>query len=145
MYWKQAVQKAYDTLKDEEASPSDIVILLPDRFKGKECVEFFKEQNIEVNHVFEDGNERAGHKHKKAFWMGDSRLKMSTIHSFQGWEVFNVIVYVPEGSRFPVEVLDTLMYTALTRTRENLIILNANFRYRDFGAKLPRTWRDQSE
>ena len=145
LYWKQAVQKAYNTLKDEEASPSDIVILLPDRFKGKECVEFFNEKNVEVNHVFEDGDERHSHKHKRAFWMGDGRLKMSTIHSFQGWEVFNVIVYIPERSRFSVEVLDALMYTALTRTRENLIILNTNPRYRDFGASLPKTWRDQSE
>ncbi len=142
--WKQAVQKAYNTLKDEETSPSDIVILLPDRFKGKECVEFFKERGVEVNHVFEDDDERPGHKHKKAFWMGDGRLKMSTIHSFKGWEVFNVIVYVPERSRFSVEVLDALMYTAITRTRENLIILNSNSRYQDFGANFPRTWRDQS-
>ncbi len=145
LQWKQAVQKAYNTLKYEGNSPSDIVILLPDRFRGEECVEFFSEQNIEVNHVFEDDDERSGHRHKKAFWMGDSRLKMSTIHSFKGWEVFSVIVYVPEQSRFNTEVLDALMYTAITRTRENLIILNSNTRYRKFGALFPRSWKEQNQ
>jgi hypothetical protein len=48
-----------------------------------------------VNHVFEDDYDKKIHRHKKAFWMGDSRLKMSTIHSFKGWEVPNVIVVIP--------------------------------------------------
>lgn len=33
--------------------------------------------------------------------------------------------------------------TALTRTRENLIILNANKRYDNFGEKFPKKWNEQ--
>ena len=60
-----------------------------------ECVRHFEsKKNVSVNHVFEENDEK-WHRHKKAFWMGDSRLKMSTIHSFKGWEVPNVIVVIP--------------------------------------------------
>jgi len=97
---------------------------------------------IETNHVFEDTEEETYHKHKKAFWMGDSRLKMSTIHSFKGWELKNVIIYIPHKVRWDDKNLDSLIYTAMTRTRQNLIIFNAHPRYIEFGDKLPHSWDD---
>ena len=53
---------------------------------------------------------------------------MSTIHSFKGWEARNVIIITPEKKS-----IDTKLYAALTRVRENLIVINQNKRYQKFG------------
>ena len=47
---------------------------------------------------------------------------------------------MPDGNK----KLDAIVYTALTRTRENLIILNSNKRYNLFGNKFPKNWKDQN-
>ena len=69
---------------------------------------------------------------------GDSRLKMSTIHSFKGWELLNIVLFIPERAPESNKKLDAIVYTALTRTRENVIILNSNKRYNSFGDKFPK-------
>ena len=141
--WKDFVFNSFLRLKKEGYSPSDIVILLPNHKLGKVAVQLFRDKNIEVNHVFEEDTEASYHPHKKAFWMGDSRLKMSTIHSFKGWELLNIVLYIPEKAPESNTKLDAIVYTALTRTRENLIILNANKRYDNFGEKFPKKWNEQ--
>lgn len=141
--WRDFVFNSFLRLKKEGYSPSDIVLLLPNHKLGKLAVDLFKEKNIEVNHVFEEDAETGYHPHKKAFWMGDSRLKMSTIHSFKGWELLNIVLFIPAKAPESNTKLDAIVYTALTRTRENLIILNANKRYESFGEKLPKKWNEQ--
>ncbi len=142
--WLDHIKNAYEQiksaqLKSGEGHPSDIVILLPRKSMGMEAVEYFEKQGIEVNHVFEDEMESKYHRHKKAFWIGDSRLKMSTIHSFKGWEAVHVILLIPDKWRSG-ENLDALVYTAMTRTRENLIVLNCNEKYVEYGRSLPSEW-----
>jgi len=108
---------------------------------GFECVRHFEsKKNVSVNHVFEENDEK-WHRHKKAFWVGDSRLKMSTIHSFKGWEVPNVIVVIPLFIPGDEELYDRIVYTAITRSKENLIIINANKRYWEFGESISNEWR----
>ncbi len=136
----ESIWKAFKFLKKEKINASDIVILLPDRFIGKEFVDFFENKNIGVNHVFEDEEESNYHKHKRAFWNGDGRLKMSTIHSFKGWESLNVIIFIAPKTKSSLEILDKIIYTAITRTRENLIVFNTNPRYKEFGIQLPKKW-----
>jgi superfamily I DNA/RNA helicase len=143
--WLSHIKNAYEQiestqLKSGEGHPSDIVILLPTKSMGMEAAEYFdKSLQIEVNHVFEDGGESKYHSHKKAFWLGDSRLKMSTIHSFKGWEAVHVILLIPEEWK-GLGNLDALVYTAMTRTRENLIVLNCNKMYVEYGKSLPSEW-----
>ena len=142
--WQFYIHNSFLRLKKEGYSPSDIVILIPSHKMGKEAVQLFSDKNIEVNHVFEEDHEARYHPHKKAFWMGDSRLKMSTIHSFKGWELLNIVLFIPERAPESNKKLDAIVYTALTRTRENLIILNSNKRYNLFGNKFPKNWKDQN-
>lgn len=142
--WLNKVNEGFEIIKGKGTSThgSDTVILLPDKNFGLECVKHFETtKNIKVNHVFENEEEKRYHKHKKAFWMGDSRLKISTIHSFKGWEVLNVILYIPENYYGGDDVYDKIVYTAMTRTRQNLIVINANKRYLEFGDGLSKTWR----
>lgn len=142
--WLSKVNEGFEIIKEKGTSKhvSDTVILLPNKNFGLKCVKFFETtKNMEVNHVFENEDEERHHRHKKAFWMGDSRLKISTIHSFKGWEVLNVILYIPENYYESDDVYDQIVYTAMTRTRQNLIVINANKRYWEFVDGLSKTWK----
>lgn len=85
-------------------------------------------------------------KNKKAnFWMNRGTIKLSTIHSFKGWEsptVFLVIENnvksqsVLNGKLQPEEFADELIYTGMTRCRNSLFIINrGNKLYHDFFSK----------
>lgn len=73
-------------------------------------------------------------------------IKMSTIHSFKGWESKTVILILQSKNMQDVELFDdfkvedkdnsALIYTALTRAKCNLFILNLNnLYYHEFFAK----------
>ena len=141
--WQKALKDAYSVIKYQqrgfkEGHASDIVILLPTKKMGMTAVKLFKKRGIEVNHVFEVDKQSKYSRHKKAFPLGDSRLKISTIHSFKGWEAIHVIMLIPERWNRD-ENLDSMVYTAMTRTRKNLIVLNCNERYMEFGEKLNKS------
>jgi Superfamily I DNA and RNA helicases len=141
--WLFKIDEAFELIKANATSShgSDTVILLPDKNFGFDCVSHFeKTKGIQVNHVFESDEDKWSHRHKKSFWMGDSRLKISTIHSFKGWEVLNVILFIPQEIYGSAELYNRIVYTAMTRTRQNLIVINANNSYFDFGSKLPAFW-----
>ena len=115
----------------KEQHPSDIVILVPNHTRGLQLTGHFQNKNIDVNHVF-DGGEL---KNKKSFYMGDSRLKICTVHSFKGWELKNVILLI-QCDNSPSESLDQLIYTSITRSMSSILVLNQNQRYTEFG----RSW-----
>ena len=71
-------------------------------------------------------------------------IKMATIHSFKGWESPTIILILqPEGSIendvynvIEKENSPALIYTAITRAKQNLFILNlGNGKYHDFFSK----------
>lgn len=112
--------------------PSDICVLFLNKDNGRKMVEYFKkEKNMDVNHVFEDESGKGGKRHKRSFWMGDSRIKASTIHSFKGWEISYVILYLPPNLK-ESKKNDSLIYTSITRAKQNLTILNASEAYHNF-------------
>lgn len=68
------------------------------------------------------------------FWMNSGTTKLSTIHSFKGWEIATLFLLVENESDEEHEfTTDELIYTAITRCRQNLVIINiGNRRYDDF-------------
>lgn len=63
---------------------------------------------------------------KHHFWYDKGTLKLSTIHSFKGWEantLFLILEEQFESSDF-MSSFDELIYTAITRSKTNLIVLN---------------------
>lgn len=124
-------EAAFDYLvKEKEQQPTDIVMLFTKIEIGEEMVRRFKKRNIEVNDVFSDT-------HKKSFWMGDSRTKMSTIQSFKGWELKNIILVI--NARKKSVKLSSLIYTAIGRTQQNLIVINVSKDYANYGKFWPET------
>ena len=66
--------------------------------------------------------------------MNSGTTKLSTIHSFKGWEIPTLFLIVESESDEEHEfTTDELIYTAITRCRQNLIIINiGNHRYDNF-------------
>ena len=60
---------------------------------------------------------------KIKFIMNPGYTKLSTIHSFKGWEINTLVlvIYEPDNKAL---ALNELVYTALTRCRNNLLIIN---------------------
>ena len=57
---------------------------------------------------------------------------MSTIYSFKGWETKNVIIVIPNKAKDYLSKLNYLIYTAITRVKDNLVIINNNSHYHNF-------------
>ena len=60
---------------------------------------------------------------KMHFWMNCGMLKISTIHSFKGWESRAVFLIVENNEATSAE-FDELLYTGITRAKENLVVIN---------------------
>ena len=62
------------------------------------------------------------------FWDNRGLLKMSTIHSFKGWEIDTLFLIIDSKTDEDMEefTTDELIYTAITRCQTNLIIININ-------------------
>ena len=122
--------------KGELISPSDIVVLLADHKSGIEAVTRLEKSYGQINHVFGQTRQES-RRRKLTFWMGKGELKMSTIHSFKGWELDSVIlIWLPEPDITALRNTNrsTLFYTACSRSLRNLVILNGSREYDPFGA-----------
>jgi len=63
---------------------------------------------------------------KLHFWFNSGTIKLATIHSFKGWEATTLFLIIEEQyDRGDFRTaFSELIYTGLTRTRSNLIVLN---------------------
>lgn len=64
---------------------------------------------------------------KMNFWFNSGTLKLSTVHSFKGWESELLFLIIEplygNANKFNV-AFDEILYTGITRSRSNLIIIN---------------------
>jgi hypothetical protein len=59
------------------------------------------------------------------FYMKDGTMKLSTIHSFKGWEIHTLFLLIDsEDHDFDEWTTTELIYTAITRCRFNLFVFN---------------------
>jgi ATP-dependent exoDNAse (exonuclease V) alpha subunit len=73
--------------------------------------------------------------------MNSGTTKLSTVHSFKGWEIQTLFLLIETKSDESV-LTDELIYTALTRCRQNLVIINiGNEKYDKFF----KEWRLSNE
>jgi UvrD/REP helicase. len=71
----------------------DITFLSDNRQFGKGVVEEIAQRGIKTLHTFSINN-RESRRLKLAFFMGDARVKATTIHSFKGWETRALLLYI---------------------------------------------------
>lgn len=73
--------------------------------------------------VFSDNYEIIRKNKKIHFWMNTGTIKVSTIHSFKGWESEFVFLLL-ENNYGNSDAFDEVIYTGLTRSRRNLVVIN---------------------
>ena len=133
-----ALQAVQALLADLEIVPADIVILTPNQPEGWAMVRYLARHDLVAAHVLNEGDGQTGRKRerfrKRTFAAQDPRLKVSTIHSFKGWELNHVILLTPEDKHGWDAQNAYLFYVAMTRARQSLIVLNRHAAYRDYGA-----------
>ncbi|OUA62389.1 ATP-dependent helicase [Bacillus thuringiensis serovar thailandensis] len=101
-------------------------------FESKEVYEQIKEHNDCKRQL-----EKLRRERKYNFWMNGGTTKVATIHSFKGWEINNLVLFVAEDINKSEDeekvAVEELIYTGITRCRKNLIIINiANKEMQEF-------------
>lgn len=100
-------------------------------------------ENPIANYMFKRDKDAIEHNKRIHFTMENEGLKFSTIHSYKGWESPNIILFLePElqdREKYSIsarENVPELIYTAITRAKENLYIINlGNENYHQFFEK----------
>ena len=116
------------SLRNDTAIP-DIIFLTPRNDTGIVFVEKCEEKKVHVLYTFGQEDQELdpfgqggrnlrkyenSRRKKLAFFLGDARIKATTLHSFKGWEGRHLILYVNRT----VSAEDrALFYTALTRLK----------------------------
>lgn len=136
----------FDVLKRNEIHSSDAGILCSKvellreldyliRTKKKEKTATTFESQEEFEKI--KGNVKAIEKlrrtKKNHFWMKTGTLKLSTTHSFKGWEINTLFLFIEKEEDDKEFTNAELVYTALTRAKRNLIVFNlGNPKYDNF-------------
>lgn len=78
---------------------------------------------------------------KYNFWMNTGNIKISSIHSFKGWES-DTIFLILQKKKPGDPSFDELLYTGITRTISNLVVINlGNMEYHENMKKLIDTYK----
>ena len=126
----EEVRRQMQHLHSDTAIP-DIIFLTPRNDAGRVFVEKCKEKGIHVLYTFGHEDQESGtfdqenkdfrkyedsRRRKLAFFLGDAKIKATTLHSFKGWEGRHLVLYV---SRIASAEDRALFYTALTRLKKH--------------------------
>lgn len=90
---------------------------------------YHNEESSDNEQLFERDVEYIRKLRKRAFYMNRGTIKLSTIYSFKGWEIdtlFLIINYTESEMSENKLAINELIYTAMTRCKRNLIIIDFN-------------------
>lgn len=135
--WRLLVSHA-----DEELAISDMTILVDSQELGSTIVSSIGARGARCINTFEK-DKRKGRQKKLAFFMGDARIKATTLHSFKGWETRALLICI-ESARDTRAL--ALLYAGLTRLKQNpsgsfLTVVCSDPNLADYG----RVWPDHSD
>lgn len=99
----------------EGYSMADATFLCNSRAAGYEVVRKLGQKGIKSVHTYND-DEQECRRQKVGFYMGDARVKATTLHSFKGWESRSLVIYI--GEKVSSKSL-ALLYTGLTRLKRH--------------------------
>ena len=116
---------------------ADITFLAPNVTVGRSVVEALDKLQIKSVATFSDDIQER-RREKVGFYMGDARIKATTLHSFKGWETSLLVMHI-DDSKDP-DIL-ALVYTGLTRLKHSrsgsrLTIVSSSSKLLEYG----RTW-----
>jgi hypothetical protein len=155
-HWKQvlkhelsteAVEAAFDIIRGDnrgELSMADLTILVPSKATGREVVQRLqsKDFGMKVTTTFSTDGEGGDTERrlKIAFRKGHPSVKVTTPHSFKGWEARLLVVCI-EHARSKTDF--SLIYTAMSRLKahpqgSHLTVVCCEDRLAGLGAELQR-------
>ncbi len=137
-----------DEIKNNKIHNNDIVILSSDiellqnieqimrKKYGQKTITTF--ETIEMNRMIRKGNnnptneiEDIRRNKKIAFNLNSGKMKLSTVHSFKGFEADTVFLILNKNDEYKNG--DEIVYTAITRSKHNLLIFsNPSSKYNEF-------------
>jgi hypothetical protein len=131
---------------------TDLTVLVDRIDVGVDIVNILNGRGIRTAETFvlasESGRTAAGEERRKklAFWKGSPRVKVTTLHSYKGWEGRTLIIGLTRG-RTPTD--RALIYSGLTRLKRHpagsfLTVVSCAESLREFGALWP-DFSDRSE
>ena len=120
----------------------DITFLTRSQQFGRDIVTQVGAKGVKAVHTFGDDSQDS-HRRKMGFYMGDSRIKATTLHSFKGWEARALVIFIGQTVN---EKSLALIYTGLTRLKRHtecsyLTIVSCANELREFG----KTWPEYDE
>lgn len=110
-------QEVYSLISTDAVSTlsmSDVTLLVGSQATGSEIVSRLEQKGIKCIDTF--GSTRDSRRKKLAFFMGDPRVKATTMHSFKGWEARAIVLRVDRAEN---ERDLALLYTGLTRLKRH--------------------------
>jgi hypothetical protein len=113
-----AVDEVWNLLKShsqEGLSGSDMTVLVNSQKLGQSIVSLAGERGTRCVNTFEKDN-RQGRRKKLAFFMGDARIKATTLHSFKGWETRALLICIEHAKD---KRAMALLYAGLTRLKQH--------------------------
>jgi hypothetical protein len=120
----------------------DITFLTGSEKFGRDVVAGVGAKGVKAVHTFGE-NSRDSRRKKMSFYMGDSRIKATTLHSFKGWESRALVIFL--GSTVDAKSM-ALIYTGLTRLKRHpemsyLTVVSCARELKEYG----KTWPDYDE
>ena len=104
-------------------------------FVKKESVEKISRQSSIASYEFKRDYDRLEKVEKNRFTMATRNLKLSTIQSFKGWEAQTIICIIQDDAYSDDNIITSpeLIYTGITRAKENLFVINLGVnKYHEF-------------
>jgi hypothetical protein len=112
----EEVLRLSTTGSPETLAISDLTFLCDNKNLGMNLVVALGNKGIRTVHTY-DPDEDECRRQKVGFYMGDARIKATTLHSFKGWESRALVIYV--GSKVDQKTL-ALVYAGLTRLKRHV-------------------------
>ena len=146
----QAAQSCVNALLEivHQSTPpisyADLTCIVATANIGREVIRLLHEKCIASIHTFGDGESALdeyydSQRKKLAFFKGDARVKITTIHSFKGWESKALVVHIENANS---KASLALAYVGLTRLKKDefgcyLTLVNEAPELISFGEKWP--------
>ena len=109
------ILKMAPRVADDILAISDITFLTGSQKIGAEVVNRLEEKGVRTVNTY-SADIKESRRKKMGFYMGDARVKATTLHSFKGWESRAIVIYV--GEHIDNQTC-ALIYTGLTRLKRH--------------------------
>lgn len=123
---------------DDILAITDITFLTGGQIMGSAVVSALESKGVKAVHTY-SSDKKESRRRKMGFYMGDARVKATTLHSFKGWESRAIVIFVGEKINNQTRAL---IYTGITRLKRHgngsyLTVVSCASALSDFGKSWP--------